>query len=189
MTLLRLAWACGLAVLLSAPAHPQAPETDRDVAASDKNSTDAITLLEGYAAYKMGRYDRAREIWQPLADAGNPNALLNLSTLFDQGDDVDKAKAADLMRRAAERGYAPAQLNYGLALEKGAGVPRDMKGACHWFTKVAEQGDADAAFNLGVMMLVGAPDVPADKAKAKRWLSQAAASGNAQAAEFIKKAE
>lgn len=183
----RLSFAVAALLALTCAAPP-AFATD-ETAASDKNSQDAIKLLEGYAAYKMGQYDKAKEIWQPLADAGNPNALLNLSTLFDKGDDADKAKAADLMRQSAEKGYAPAQLNYGLALEKGSGVPRDMKGARHWFTKAAEQGDNDAAFNLGVMMLVGSPEIPPDKAEAKKWLTQAAKAGNGQAEEFLKKAE
>ena len=44
----------------------------------------------------------------------------------------------------------------------------------------AEQGDADAQFNLGVLYYYG-DGVPQDYAKARRWWEQAAAQGHAGA--------
>ena len=35
--------------------------------------------------------------------------------------------------------------------KNGQGVPQNFKEAVRWFTKAAEQGDADAQFYLGVM--------------------------------------
>lgn len=177
--------------LLAAPPHPARAETPEEASATDdKHAHDAVKLLEGYAAYKMGHYDAARDIWQPLADAGNPNALLNLSTLFEQGQGApaDLAKSADLMRQSAEKGYAPAQLNYGMMLETGRGVSRDLDAAGDWFRKAADQGDKDAAFNLGVMLLVVGKDpakAAARKAEARRYLAQAAEAGHPQAAALL----
>ena len=43
-----------------------------------------------------------------------------------------------------------------------------------WFEKAANQGDADAQFNLGIML-----NEDGDAAAAKRWFQEAAAQGNA----------
>lgn len=181
----------GLLILLLTAAAPA--QTSSSDAANDRVARDAVTLLEGYASYKMGDYATARETWMRLAEAGNPNAMLNLSNLYEQGQGVpaDLAEGARWMRRAAEAGYAPAQLNYGLMLERGRGVARDLAEARVWFEKAALQGDRDAAFNLGVLLLVLARDpAEADGAKeeARRWLQQAVDRGHGQAGAFLAQA-
>ena len=52
--------------------------------------------------------------------------------------------------------------------------------AVRLYRQAAEQGNADAQFNLGVMYLDG-DGVPQDDAEAMRWFRQAAEQGNAQA--------
>ena len=152
----------------------------------EKNAREAVILLEGYAAYKMGGYEKAYEIWKPLAESGNPNAMLNISNLYEQGQGVrlDPNKAARWMRRAAETGFGPAQFNYGVMLERGKGVARNLFEAGQWFEKAAAQGDSEAAFNLGVLHATGFGGAVMDTAKfekAKVWLEQAAAKGHGQA--------
>ncbi len=167
--------------------------TDRElptIEQSDRNARDAVTLLEGYAAYKMADYDRALTIWRPLADADNPNAMLNISNLYEQGQGVprDLTIAARWMLRAAERGYATAQLNYGLMLERGQGVARDLAAAGGWFEKAALQGDKEAAFNLGVLHATGfgGGTVNANGiADARGWLERAAAAGHIEARQML----
>ena len=47
-------------------------------------------------------------------------------------------------RKAAERGYGPAQMQLGWAYRTGKIVPRDFAQAEAWFRKAADQGDEDA---------------------------------------------
>jgi len=44
----------------------------------------------------------------------------------------------------AKQGNANAQLLLGLMYSVGKGIPRDDEEALYWFTKSAEQGDAEA---------------------------------------------
>ena len=44
-----------------------------------------------------------------------------------------------------------AQSNIGVMHRDGQGVPQNFKEALRWYTKAAEQGNANAQFNLGVL--------------------------------------
>lgn len=64
---------------------------------------------------------------------------------------------------------------------EGMGVQRDPAQAVTWYEKAAEQGNANAAFNLGVAYSNGA-GVQQNIQEAARWFRRAAAAGviNAQ---------
>ncbi len=64
--------------------------------------------------------------------------------------------------------------------EKGNGVPQDYKEAVRWYRLAAEQGDADAQYNLGLMHAKGR-GVPQDNVQAHMWMSLVAAQGDEQA--------
>jgi TPR repeat protein len=64
--------------------------------------------------------------------------------------------------------------------EKGQGVPQDYKTAVKWYKLAAEQGDADAQYNLGVMYAEG-KGVPQDYKTAVKWYRLAAEQGDADA--------
>ena len=59
-------------------------------------------------------------------------------------------------------------------------MPQDYVQAVSWFRKAAEQGDAYAQTNLGVMYYSGR-GVPQDYVQAHMWWSLAAAKGDADA--------
>ena len=59
-------------------------------------------------------------------------------------------------------------------------MPKDAVEAVKWYRKAAEQGDADAQFNLGVMYAKG-EGVPQNHAEALKWFRLAADQGNARA--------
>ena len=63
---------------------------------------------------------------------------------------------------------------------EGQGVPQDYAEAVGWFRKAAEQGDAGAQFNLGLMNKKG-QGLPQDCAEAVRWFRKAAEQGDAGA--------
>jgi hypothetical protein len=158
-------------------------------------SRDGVATLQGYAAFKMGDYQKALEIWRPLAERGSTAAQLNLGAMYEQGQGVaqDYAEAARWYERAAVGGHTSAQFNLALLYENGRGVPRDLQEAAYWFRQAAEQGDRDAEYNLGVIYATGfGKGVTADAkeaAEALKWLGRAASKGHPQAATMAKVVE
>ena len=59
---------------------------------------------------------------------------------------------------------------------KGTGVRQDYKKAFEWFTKAANQGDADAQYNLGAMYING-QGVRQDNSISKEWFGKACDNG------------
>ena len=163
--------------------------------AAPDGSRDGVATLQGYAAFKMGDYQKALEIWKPLAEKGSTAAQLSLGAMYEQGQGVaqDYAEAAKWYERAAAGGHASAQYNLALLYETGRGVPRDLERAAYWFRKAAEQGDRDSAYNLGVIYATGfgkgVTTDPKEAAEALKWLGRAASKGHPQAANMAKVVE
>ncbi len=76
----------------------------------------------------------------------------------------------------AKEGDANAQLNLGLLLVGGQGVPQDHKQAAKWLTKSARQGNVKAQHFLGGWHGVGL-GVPQDYKKSVMWYAKAANQG------------
>jgi hypothetical protein len=93
---------------------------------------------------------------------------------------MDYNQAASLFRKAAEQGYAIAQLNLGNSYFNGRGVNKDFPEAVKWYRMAAEHGFAIAQFYLGDRYYHG-QGVPKDYVKAVEWYRRAADQGNADA--------
>ena len=63
---------------------------------------------------------------------------------------------------------------------KGEGVSQDDAEAVRWFRLAAEQGDAEAQYNLGLIFVTGT-DVPQDDTVAAKWFRLAADQGRYEA--------
>ena len=108
---------------------------------------------------------QARAWLEKAAAGGDPQALYTLGRALSEsaGQAVaDPVRAADLYRRAAEKGNALAGLRYGLALSEGSGVKRDPVAAQRWLMQAQESGIPEAALALGDM----AARTPATRDKA-----------------------
>ena len=110
--------------------------------------------------------------------------------------------AIELLRKAAELGYAPAQYLMGGVFYVGSDVPEDevewlqkvaklglapkknLAEAAKWFRKAAEQGFVDAQIDLAWMYDDG-DGVPEDKTEAARWYRKAAEQGNRYGQYFL----
>jgi TPR repeat protein len=64
--------------------------------------------------------------------------------------------------------------------DKGQGVVQDYAEAVKWYRLAAQQGDASAQYNLGLMYARG-EGVVQDYVKGHSWFNLGAASGNANA--------
>jgi TPR repeat protein/nucleoid-associated protein YgaU len=113
-------------------------------------------------------------------DLESLNALGNAYTNGLLGLKQDYAEALAWYRRAAEKGFAPAQFNLGLAYELGRGVRADERQAFKYYLMAAEQGFAAAQFNVGNMYSAGR-GVGQDFFESNLWFKQAAEKGIVEA--------
>lgn len=101
----------------------------------------------------------------------------------------DHATALRILKPLAEAGNADAEYDLGTMYSDGHGVPRDVREAEAWWQKAAAQGQADAQFSLGFLLLYGGGEganaVNSDPAAGLPWLQKAAAQGHASADYFL----
>lgn len=136
-------------------------------------------LAAANRAWRVGHFDAATLIWQPLATQGQPRAqaLMGWSHELGQGSEQSLTQAIALYRQSAEAGDAFGQYRLAELYLRGVGVPRDLRIAFHWMERSAEGGDVPAMLKLGVLHLMGVGG-RVDMAQAKQWLYQASQKGN-----------
>ena len=136
----------------------------------------------GIAAMNRGRYAVAFRSWLPLAEAGMPEAQLNLGKLYQsgQGVDLDLEKAFYWFEQAASLGLAEAHLNMGVMYLEGLGVETDVNAALRGFQFAAEHDLARGTFMLGKMLFEGL-GVEEDVFEARKLFLEAAKTGYAEA--------
>ena len=140
----------------------------------------------GLAAAQAGEWQKAWDIWKPLADAGDARAQSNIGVMYDNGEAVaeDDAEAVRWFRLSAEGGFAPGQANLGKMYFNGNGVAQNYTTALHWYQAAARQGLGQAQMALVQAYYEGNGASP-DHAKAYMWMSIAAGSGYAAAADNL----
>jgi hypothetical protein len=86
------------------------------------------------AALRAGAFDRAANVLQQQAKAGDPEAQYRLASLYRLGRGVEQDEAAAFrwMKSAAERGHAEAQLNLAKMYLAGRGVAANVPEARAW---------------------------------------------------------
>lgn len=144
-----------------------------------KGKTRGRGVDAGQAAYMAGDFAQAREIWLPLAAAGDTGAQAWIGSLYANGDgvDVDDRAALAWYLKSAEGGNVQAQSNVGAMYAMGKGVSENADEAARWFQRAAEGGDAHGQFNLAVLYATG-KGLPKDLAKAADWYRRAAEGGH-----------
>lgn len=134
---------------------------------------------------------QARAWLEKAAADGDPYAMYALGRAMDDSAPpvgADATRAADLFRRAAEKGHPLAALRYGLALSEGAGVKKDLPASHRWLVQAQENGVPEAALALGdiaVRMPMQRDKAANDKALkvAIAWY-ETAANGGVPSAQF-----
>lgn len=95
---------------------------------------------------------QARAWLEKAAANDDPYALYALGRAMDESlppANADSVRAADLYRRAAEKGHPIAALRYGLALNEGLVIKKDPATALRWLTHAQACGVPEAALALG----------------------------------------
>ncbi len=135
----------------------------------------ADPLRDAQAAYDRGRYAFALEVWQPLAEQGNPDAQAGLGALYLNGLGVahDEAVATAWFRKAAEQGHANAQFN----LASLHYARKEYAPAASWYRRSAEQGNALAQIRLARLYAEGL-GLARDPVQAFKWFAIAIVRGS-----------
>lgn len=101
-----------------------------------------------------------------IADENHPQALHELGLAYEMKENSipsvipDINYARELYSQAAQFGYAPSQFKLGLAYENGhLNCPIDPRRSIAWYSRAAEQGDANAELALSGWYLTGAEGV------------------------------
>ncbi|KAF9929121.1 hypothetical protein FBU30_001850 [Linnemannia zychae] len=121
------------------------------------------------------------------ADEDNPHALHELALCFEKAGIPtvipDESYARELFTQAAGFGYAPSQFKLGHCYEYGAlTCPVDPRRSIAWYTRAAEQGDAESELGLSGWYLTGAEGVlKQSDTEAYLWARKAADKGLSRA--------
>lgn len=123
------------------------------------------------ARYRLGRLDIAEgrvpegmALVEQAVERGHPEATLYFSGLLLAGGNglkADPARAARLLRQAAEAGYGPATNDLARLYDLGIGVAADPRQAADLYRRALSQGTAIAGYNLGLLLnsqRLGPPD-------------------------------
>ncbi len=151
-------------------------------AAVAQNPDDARLIFELARILDATNSDavRAAQLYQQAADKGWAVAMVNLGSLYEDGNGVksDLAAAAKWYLAAAEKGNPVGQTNLGILYQNGTGVPKDYAKALEWFLKADAQNYTSATLNIGQIYENGW-SVPEDFAKAAEFYQKAADGGEA----------
>jgi cell division septation protein DedD len=142
----------------------------------------AAGVKEGVEKWQSGDHKGAVVEWLPFAAKGDPDALFNLGQAYKLGRGVpmDKAKAEDFYRRAADKGHAPAQSNLGILLAQRG----DKAAATQLWLKAAEKREPRAQYMIGVLHFNG-DTVEKNWPLAYAYMLRANAAGLPQAARAL----
>ncbi|KAF9938046.1 hypothetical protein BGZ67_000616 [Mortierella alpina] len=121
------------------------------------------------------------------ADEDNPHALHELGLCFEKTGIPtvipDEAYSRELFTQAAGYGYAPSQFKLGHCYEYGLlTCPVDPRRSIAWYTRAAEQGDAESELGLSGWYLTGSEGVlKQSDTEAYLWARKAADKGLSRA--------
>jgi TPR repeat protein len=114
----------------------------------------AATYADGEAAYEASDYKKAVSIWEDLAEQGDVTSQLKMATMYSAGFSNKETKFR---------------------------LKKDRAAAFKLYNQAAEQGSAEAMFELGMIYGSGQENVKRDMDKAREMYLKAANQGHAKA--------
>ena len=138
----------------------------------------AQSVKAGIEAWQRSDYVAAANIWRPLAEAGDADAMFNLGQAYRLGRGVtaNLGAAQTWFERAARKGHLDAQTTLGLLLFDNGNRIAGLR----WLKSAAERGEPRALLIYGTALFNG-DDVQRDPILAYAYVSRAAAQGLAPA--------
>ena len=153
------------AVTLQAHAQPSQPPQCA-IAVYNRNLPPNTTTCDRLTVHQLAAQGRVFEQNQ-----------MGLATVILTGPNADAGEALSWFKKAADRGYAPAQVNLAVLYANGWGTPRNYGAALRWLHEAAYRKYAVAYFNLGELYFKGA-GVKQDFAEARHYFQLGAEAGD-----------
>jgi TPR repeat protein len=131
---------------------------------ADRKDAEALAALGWMYQEGMGRptdLKKAADFYKEAAEQGYAPVDTIVAGVYLQGKlgEVNRAEAERLLTKAAERGYAEAQVSLGELFDEYTGrknpTGKDFKRAQPWYQKAADQGHGRALYRLGLIQLDG----------------------------------
>jgi TPR repeat protein len=143
-------------------------------------SAQSSTALLGMQAYNRGDIPTAYRLLRQAADAGDPQAQVNLGYLYARGQGVaaDQKEALRLYLLSADQGDGEGMNAVGYKYLFGTGIAKDAKRAVYWFCLAVSKGNPRGMNNLAVVLNAG-QDFKRDEAEARNLWEQSANLGHA----------
>ena len=118
--------------------------------------------------YRMGVVSLLRASKGGLAEADYELALL-----YNAGDKIpeNRPNAIEHMKKAADKGFAPAQYVLAVWTEQGYFGETDTAAAVRLYEQAATQGHQNAMKSL-IVLYAGLDNVPADKERQSYWMKR-----------------
>ena len=138
---------------------------------------------------ELGKFRDAYETLRPLLAREVPEALFMYSTFSVAGSESEaefERRSLDLLRRAADLGYAPALYALGACYEVGDLVEADPQRAAVLLKDAAEKGYPKAKFRHGLNVYYGSNGMPRSEQSGLVLIRAAANEGIPEAADFLK---
>ncbi|MCI0504680.1 MAG: sel1 repeat family protein [Gammaproteobacteria bacterium] len=103
-------------------------------------------LTEGQEAFNRGDYAKALQLWQQLADSGQPEAQVFVGLAYANGWGVKKnlEEASNWYMRAAEKNNPSGQFLLGLHYVTTGVNQYDVRVGIKWLKRAADNGDKQA---------------------------------------------
>jgi len=114
------------------------------------------------------------------AEANAGNAVAQYQYAQVRMSEGDLETAASFLRRAAQKGIAPAQYELGKLYERGQGVDKDMIEARNLIQKAAEAGHVNAMYDYALFLAEGEGGAKSE-ADAVTWFHEAGQAGHVDA--------
>lgn len=113
----------------------------------------SCTEYDPEEAFQNGHYERAFELWRPLARHGDLNAqyYLGLHYYLGLGTTHDMVRAREWFEKAAVHGHPGAQLSLGTMYQNGEVVKQNFSTAYTWYYASAMQGNKLAPKKINML--------------------------------------
>ena len=122
------------------------------------------------------------------AQDGDSRAAYLLGDIYlNAKDAIDYEKARKWLEKSASIGERDALYQMGVVYDKALGVERNLEQAVKWFKLAADQRDAQAQLNLGILHDPRANGIAKDPEMAAQWFVMSANNGNQRAKQILEK--
>jgi len=132
----------------------------------------------GMAAYRARDFERARNVWTPLAMQGQRRAQVSLARMYERGEGgaPDLGEALRWCREAAEQNHPESQYRVAMAHAYGlGGWFRDPGEAARWLERAAANGHKRSQRLLAQAYRTGELGLTPDPDQARYWQERALA--------------